>query len=170
MGILSIILRSADSKKGQMTLRRLPNAAFSISMLLTTLGLPAQSPTGPDFNALRKSWVHSLETRDLQASLAAYAGDAVFTSADGTHVSGQELRQLYETVFKAFRATITMTPRATEFSGRLAYEAGSYDETVVVTESGTRKHFSGDYLTIYRNAGKAKWLIVQQVWTEAPGK
>jgi ketosteroid isomerase-like protein len=153
-----------------MTFRRLPYSVLLTLTLLTAPRIHAQSPPGPDFNVLRKSWVHCLETRDLQASLAAYASDATFTNPDGTHASGKELRQLYETVFKTFRAKITMTPRASEFSGNLAYEGGSYDETVTLTGSGERKHFQGDYLTVYRHTGKANWLIVQQVWTAAPGK
>jgi len=32
------------------------------------------------------------------------------------------------------------------------------------------KHFSGDYLTVYRWTDSGRWLIVEQVWTEATGK
>lgn len=131
--------------------------------------LCAQQPPGPDFNSLRQLWIQNLEARKLEPALALYAADATFVNADGTHVAGAGLRNLFETVFREFRATITMTSRASEFSCNLAYESGSYDERVTVSATGEQKRVTGDYMTIYR-ASRDKWLIAQQVWTQAPGK
>ncbi len=141
-----------------------------LSFLAAPPALFAQQSAAPDFNALRKTWIQDLEGRKLGPAIALYAGDAMFINADGSHVTGDGLRKLFETVFTNFRARITMTSRASAFSGVLAYDSGNYDETITVAATGEQKHLTGDYLTVYRRGAVDKWLIVQQVWTQAPEK
>lgn len=126
----------------------------------------AQS-SAPDFAALRSLWIADLEGKRLEPALACYAPGAVFTNADGTHVSGEGLRELYKSVFRNFDASIEMTPRTTTASGELAYEAGSYAEEIVDRATHAGQHLSGDYLTVYRRES-GRWLIVEQVWTLVP--
>ena len=144
--------------------------ALVLVMLLVSALSWAQSATRPDFNGLRNQWVQKLESRDLAGSLALYSGDATFTNPDGTHVSGAAQANLFATVFQSFQAKIVMTPRSDAFSGALAYEAGSYAEDLIATADGKQTHANGDYLTIYRRTDAGKWLIVEQVWTEAAPK
>jgi ketosteroid isomerase-like protein len=139
-------------------------------MLLASALSWAQSATKPDFEGLRNDWVQKLESRELAGSLALYSGDATFTNPDGTHVSGASLANLFQTVFQSFRAKIVMTPRSDAFSGALAYEAGSYAEDLITIADGKQVHVNGDYLTIYRRTDAGKWLIVEQMWTEAAPK
>ncbi len=51
---------------------------------------------------------------------------------------------------------------ATEQSGKLAYESGEYQQTVV--SGGHRIDANGHYLLILRNQN-GRWLIVEQMWT-----
>ncbi|MFY9856176.1 MAG: nuclear transport factor 2 family protein [Terracidiphilus sp.] len=139
-------------------------------MLLASALSWTQSATKPDFEGLRNQWVQKLESRDLAGSLALYADDATFANPDGTHVSGAALANLYKTVFESFHAKIVVTPRSDAFSSSLAYEAGSYAEDLVAIANGKQIHVSGDYLTIYRRTAAGKWLIVEQMWTEAVPK
>ncbi len=144
--------------------------ALVLVMLLALALSWAQSATRPDFNGLRNQWVQKLESRDLAGSLTLYSDDATFTNPDGTHVSGAALDNLYKTVFQSFQAKIVMTPRSSAFSGALAYEAGSYVEDLTANADGKQIHVNGDYLTIYRRTDADKWLIVEQIWTEAAPK
>ena len=141
--------------------------ALLVSAALLPLSSLAQTTAAPNFERLRHRWVQELESQDLDGSLALYAKDATFTNPDGTHVSGVALRNLYKTVFESFRSKILMNPRSKATSGSLAYEAGSYAEDLTAIGTGTKKHVTGDYLTVYRREDSGAWLIVEQVWTQA---
>lgn len=121
---------------------------------------------------LRHDWVTALEAQNLEASLALYAADANFINPDGTHTkSAAELRKLYTTVFAAFTAKIKLVSRTTGQSGNLAYDSGSYTETLAERGQPAGQGFHavrGDYLTLYRHDPDDRWRIVQQVWTQAP--
>jgi ketosteroid isomerase-like protein len=145
-------------------------SALVLAILLSAPSLRAQSAAPPDFASLRKAWVQKLESRDLAGAMALYSLDATFFNNDGTHVSGDALRDLFQSVFRSFHARITMTPRTHGFSGFLAYESGSYVEDITASDNGRRTHLEGDYLTIYRRIGAGPWLIVEQMWSEAPHK
>jgi ketosteroid isomerase-like protein len=67
----------------------------------------------------------------------------------------------------SFTSDIELRSIKAEFSGELAYDSGDYSETVTSVKDGTRTAIRGDYLTIYKRGADKKWLIVQQVWTEA---
>jgi len=121
------------------------------------------------FDGLRNDWIADLEAHRLQPSLDLYASDAVFINPDGTHSIGSAaIRSLYESVFAAFDAQIRMVPMSHQLSGNLAFESGTYTEQTVERRTQKVQNVHGDYLTVYRLEKPNRWLIVQQVWTEAP--
>jgi uncharacterized protein (TIGR02246 family) len=138
-------------------------------LICSTASLHSQSSAPVE--QLRQTWVKDLEARSLEASLALYAPDATFINPDGTHASTPEaLRQLFTFVYGGFTAKIQLISRSTGGSGDLAFDSGSYTETVTEVASDPGKgvhHLSGDYLTVYRREPDGRWQIVQQAWTEA---
>jgi ketosteroid isomerase-like protein len=82
------------------------------------------------------------------------------------------LRQLFQTITTTMDSDLAFTSERVEISGDLAYDSGTYKETLVTRATGKVQHTSGDYLTVYRRTkapnGNAVWLIVEQVWTGAP--
>lgn len=79
------------------------------------------------------------------------------------------LRQLFQTITTTFDSDLTFNSQRVEVSGDLAYDSGTYTETIVTRATGKTQHMAGDYLTVYRREraanGNALWLIVEQVWT-----
>jgi uncharacterized protein (TIGR02246 family) len=143
-----------------------------LTLLLLAASLtPALHAQSAPFEQLRQTWVDDLEGRDLEASLALYTPDATFINPDGTHAATPaEIRQLFSFVYAAFQAKIQLTSRSTNTSGDLAFDSGSYTETI--TERGAQPgqgihHLNGDYLTVYHHDPDGRWRIVQQAWTDS---
>ena len=79
------------------------------------------------------------------------------------------LRQLFTTITATFDSDLTFTSQRVEISSELAYDSGTYKETLLNRATGKAQNMTGDYLTIYRRTkaanGNAVWLIVEQIWT-----
>lgn len=122
-----------------------------------------------DFLApLREKWARDLKEKNIDASVAGFAPDAEFIGPDGSRVRGTAaLRALFETITKIYDSDLTFYSWQKQVSGDLAYDSGTYRETLILRASGERQHSSGSYLTIYRRGADGHWLIVEQVWTGA---
>jgi ketosteroid isomerase-like protein len=142
-------------------------------LLLLALQAPAATPspaTDHDpFAALRDQWAKDLHGKFVEDSLAQYAPDADFISDTGRTHGMAALRQLFTTITKTFDSDLAFTSQRVEVSGDLAYDSGTYKETLLNRATGKTQNMAGDYLTVYRRTkapnGNALWLIVEQVWT-----
>lgn len=139
-----------------------------LSALLPILSAAAQTPA-PPFAQLRAAWIADLQSHKLDHSLTLYAPDASFLAPDGTHADGtRRIRALFETVFAAYDAKITLTSRATAAAGDLAYDSGTFAENITDRSTHAAQTLHGDYLTVYKRSPDGQWRIVQQAWTGAP--
>jgi len=141
--------------------------------LFLALQAPAAPPRAADpFAALRDQWAKDLHAKHIDDSLAQYADDADFISDAGRTHGMPALRQLFQTITATMDSDLAFTSERVEISGDLAYDSGTYRETLITRATGNAQHASGDYLTVYRRTqapnGNAVWLIVEQVWTGAP--
>jgi len=92
-----------------------------------------------------------------------YAPDAIFFSTDGARFAGAAaIRDFFQKTLATNTPTLHMRRVATEQSGKLAYESGDYQETIV--SGGKRMEARGDYLLVLRNQN-GHWLIAEQMWT-----
>jgi ketosteroid isomerase-like protein len=141
---------------------------------LLLLLLALQAPTTPaatndPFAGLRDQWAKDLHAKHIDDSLAQYAQDADFISDQGRTHGMAALRQLFTTITTTLDSDLTFTSQRVEVSGDLAYDSGTYTETLLTRATGKTQHMAGDYLTVYRRTqagnGNAVWLIVEQVWT-----
>jgi ketosteroid isomerase-like protein len=141
---------------------------FLLFFAILTQTVPGQQPV--PFPQLRQTWIAALESRDLKASLALSTPNAAFIDPDGTRAATPDaLRQLYTSVlFNSFTSKIQLTSSSTDQSGDLAFDSGSYAETVTERANQAVHHWAGDYLTVYRRSPDGRSRIIQQVWTQAP--
>jgi ketosteroid isomerase-like protein len=143
-------------------------------MLLLAFQVPGAAKPAPatdqdPFAALRDQWAKDLKGKFIDDSLAQYAPDADFISDEGRTHGAAALRQLFTTVTKTFDSDLAFHSERIEISGELAYDSGTYKETLLNRATGKAQPMAGDYLTVYRRTklpnGNAVWLIVEQVWT-----
>jgi ketosteroid isomerase-like protein len=139
--------------------------------LVLILAMVVQSAGDDGFGRLREDWARNLHEKRVDASLAEYATDGEFLQPDGEQVKGTAaLRHLFETITKTFDSNLKFTSSRVEASGDLAYDSGTYRETLVTRASGKRQEMRGSYLTVYRRGNDGAWLIVEQAWTGGPAE
>jgi ketosteroid isomerase-like protein len=131
---------------------------------LAIISLGAQTvPAVPDIGAL---WAADWSAKKLDHVMTLYATDAVFFATDGHRFAGAPtIRDFFKTTLATNDASIHMHRVATEQSGKLAYESGDYQETIV--SGGHSTDYKGDYVLVLRKQN-GHWLIAQQVFTGAP--
>jgi ketosteroid isomerase-like protein len=138
-------------------------------MVRLTILLAFMLPPGDDFARLRSEWALNLHEKHVEASIAEYAPDAEFIDPSGARVRGAtELRQLFTTITQTFDSDLHFTSVRTELSGDLAYDSGTFDETLLTKATGKTLQSKGSYLTIYRRSKDGVWLIIEQIWTGTP--
>lgn len=145
--------------------------------LIFATGLVAQTPQGGKltrrgsssdavFAELRQQWARNLHDKRIDVSVGEYAIDAEFIQPDGTRVRGSDaLRKLFEMVTTTFDSELVFDSQRVDASGDLAYDSGTYRETLVQRASDKHQNSTGSYLTIYRREPNGAWLIVEQAWT-----
>jgi ketosteroid isomerase-like protein len=118
------------------------------------------------FAQLREQWAQNLREKKIEASVAEYAADGEFIQPDGGRIHGTNaIRRLYETITVTFDSSLVFDSQRVETSGDLAYDSGTYRETLIVRANGKRQQSQGSYLTVYRRNSSGTWLIVEQVWS-----
>jgi ketosteroid isomerase-like protein len=136
------------------------------ALLLAVLSLCAETAaTTPDIGAV---WGSDWSAKRLDHVMTLYASNAVFFTTEGGRFAGAPaIRDLFQKTLATNDPTIHMHRVATEQSGKLAYESGKYEETIV--SSGHRSDVQGHYLLVLRNQD-GRWLIVEQMWTGGPSQ
>lgn len=129
--------------------------------------LPYPDASNDAFASLRQQWVRNLHDKSVDASLGQYAPDAEFINPDGSRVRGTtELRHFFETITTTYDSDLVFDSKKVELSGDLAYDSGTYQESLTVRATGKAQQASGSYLTVYHRKN-GSWLIAEQVWTGA---
>jgi len=125
-----------------------------------------QGNAGDAFAPLREHWARDLHDKRVDASVAEYAPDAEFINPDGGRIKGATaLRQLFETITRTYDSDLVFDSLRIQVSGDLAYDSGTYQETLFLRAAGKRQQSSGSYLTVYQRGKDGTWLIAEQVWT-----
>src|SRR6202000_2850699 len=125
--------------------------AGRIIRLAPLLVFVLQASDGNQFTPLREQWAHNLHDKRVEASIAQYAPEADFHDPTGVVTHGTAaLRALFQTVTDTFDSDITFLDHRSDISGKLAYDAGIYNETMVTRATGQKHQVHGTYLTVYR--------------------
>jgi uncharacterized protein (TIGR02246 family) len=140
---------------------------FAFLLLTGTLwALPAQTAVADEIGNIREEWARDLHDKQLDRIMKLYAPDAVFLSPDGSRVTREAaIRELMKKVMSAVTSNIALSGITTESSGNLAYDSGSYKETLVPTAGGPSQEMQGHYVIVFKRQADGKWRIIQQVWT-----
>jgi ketosteroid isomerase-like protein len=132
---------------------------------LLALLIALQATPGDPFAGLRLEWARDLHDKKVDASVALYTEDADFISDAGRSHGTAAIRSLYQRITTTFDSNMTFTSQHVEASADLAYDSGTYTETLVARATGKSQHMAGDYLTVYRRGKDGRWRIAEQVWT-----
>lgn len=137
--------------------------------LALMLAFALQSTGNDALAGLRNQWARNLHDKLIEASVAEYAPDASFIDPTGNRVHGAAaLRKLFQTIITTYDSDLVFTSERVETSGDLAWDSGTFRETLITRATGKRQESSGSYLTVYRRTKDGAWLIVEQMWAGPP--
>jgi uncharacterized protein (TIGR02246 family) len=136
-----------------------------VSLMLcgTASGAALQTPS-----SLTTIWVDDWRAADLDAVMMLYAPDAVFHPGTSERWSGTAaIRKNFAGILAKFRADPHLTSIQTGISGDLAYDNGTYEETIrPLAPKAKPMRFKGEYLFLFRRDAKGNWRILEQMWTQ----
>lgn len=113
---------------------------------------------------LRERWEVDWNGKRLDDIMTLYVDDAVFLRPSAERTAGrQAIRSLFAKVLSTNTPHIVFHPITIERSGNLAYDCGTYEETIV--SNGATRATHGDYLLILKREN-GEWRISRQAWTD----
>lgn len=121
--------------------------------------------------AVRERWEADWNGKRLDDIMTLYTDDAAFLRPTAERTAGLEaIRSLFAKTLAVNTAHIVLHSITIERSGNLAYDSGTYEETIA--SGGVTRAGRGDYLIILKRQSNGQWLIAQQTWTDygPPGK
>jgi ketosteroid isomerase-like protein len=155
---------------------KISRSAALLALALLTLASSTPAPVTKPLTGVAKEianargqWIQELRAKHLDLFLKLYTPDAVFMQPTGERLFGVAALR---TLFKKKMSSVTSNPGLKsldeEDSGDLAFDSGTYTETLTPTSGGEPQEIAGSYLTIYKRQPSGtgnKWLIIEQAWT-----
>jgi len=145
---------------------------FLCRLLLMSAAVLFAAPTSkPDAASeaiakVRAEWAQDLHEKQFDKIVQLYAPDAAFLLPSGDRIVGrQAIRDLMKNIMSIFTSEITLNSMVVEHSGTLAYDSGTFSETLVKVSDGSKTESKGSYLMVLKRQADGNWLIAQQVWT-----
>ncbi len=116
---------------------------------------------------LSQQWAGYWNAKNLNAVMMLYAPEPVFHPTVGPTWEGAiAIRKSFAGLLKDFEPNITLHSVRSETSGTLAYDSGTYDETIARVKGGAPIKARGSYLFLFQRQKRGDWKILEQTWTE----
>lgn len=127
----------------------------------------ASAAQARDLADLSQRWSGYWNAKNLDETMALYAPDAVFLPPVGKAWHGTaEIRKRCAGVLAVYEPHIELTSRHSEKSGSLAFDSGTYEETLNPVKGGRSVHAKGSYLFLFKRGRDGRWRILEQSWNE----
>ena len=99
--------------------------------------------------------------------MSLYAPNAVFMPQSGERWSGvAEIRAHFAPMLPKYKADLHLRSVRVENSGALAFDSGTYSETIVeLGKKAAPMRFRGNYLFVLRRDTSRRWKLIEQTWT-----
>lgn len=116
---------------------------------------------------ISQQWAGYWNAKNMKAVIALYAPEPVFHPTVGpTWEGAAEIRKNFAVLLKDYDPDITLHSLRSETSGMLAYDSGTYDETIARVKGGAPIKARGSYLFLFQKQKRGGWKILEQTWTE----
>jgi uncharacterized protein (TIGR02246 family) len=117
---------------------------------------------------LSQQWAGYWNAKNLDAAMTLYAPDATFLPTQGKAWHGAaEIRKNCAALLAVYDPHIALHGEAGDVSGTLAYDTGTYEETIDPVKGGKSIAAKGNYLFLFRRGKDGRWRIIAQSWTSA---
>src|SRR3989442_13193131 len=143
-----------------MRLLLLPVATFA---LFTACTVAIENPQDlarelRNVGLVHENWAADLNDKRIDQIMTLYADDAVFLRPTLDRATGWTAsRSLFQKTLATNTPHIVFHPITIERSDNLAYDCGTYEETIL--SNGVSRAARGDYILILRRQSDGRWLI-----------
>ena len=135
---------------------------YAAAGMMTGEAQAAPSPT-----ELSSVWAADWSTKNLDAIMQLYAAEPVFLPTVGASWNGTAaIRRNCVGLQAKFNPHILVHSIWSAASGKLAYDSGTYEETLVPAAGGKTIHAKGNYIFIFQRRANGPWKILEQTFTE----
>src|SRR5579859_7746648 len=133
---------------------------------LVLLGLSQAVHGAGTMGALSTEWAADWSHKDLEAVMALYAPEPVFLPAAGPRWTGTgTIRKNFADILARYNSHIELHSVDSQVSGDLAFDSGTYEETILPIKEGKPIHAQGNYLFVFQLQKDGHWKILEQTWT-----
>jgi len=116
---------------------------------------------------ISQQWAGYWNAKNLDAVMTLYAPEPTFMPTIGEAWTGTtSIRKAFAGVLEVYDPHIVLRSLRSETSGTLAYDSGTYDETIAPVKGGAPIQASGFYLFLFQKQKRGGWKILEQAWTE----
>ena len=134
-----------------------------VFLALLLLAGPASAATP---SALSAQWAADWSAKKLDAVMAGYAPQPVFLPTIGPRwVGAAAIRKNCAGLLATYNPHIVLRSLETQASGDLAYDSGTYDETLLPVKGGKPIAAKGGYLFMFQKQTNGDWKILEQTFS-----
>jgi uncharacterized protein (TIGR02246 family) len=117
-------------------------------------------------DTLSAQWATQWNAKNLAAVMELYAPRPAFLPTIGPRWAGTDnIRKNFSGLLTTYDPHISLRSIASENSGELAYDSGTYDETITPVKGGKPIASKGSYLFLFQRQPDGSWKILEQTWT-----
>jgi uncharacterized protein (TIGR02246 family) len=139
-------------------------AIYALACVAATAGTTvyAQAP-----QSLSTEWAADWSSKNLEAVMKLYAPEPVFLPTVGAGWEGTDsIRKSFAGILAIYSPHIVLHSSKSQTSGDLAFDSGTYDETITPVKGGKPIPAKGGYLFVFQKQKDGGWKILEQTWTE----
>jgi uncharacterized protein (TIGR02246 family) len=131
---------------------------------MQSLGAPVHLTPVTDIS---QQWAGYWNAKNLDGVMKLYAPQPAFLPTVGEAWNGTEaMRKNFAVLLKNYDPHIELHSSKTATSGTLAYDTGTYDETIDRVKGGEPIIAKGNYLFLFEHERRGGWKILEQTFTE----
>ena len=136
---------------------------FHVTAALAMFCVPAMASVAD----VSQEWAGYWNAKNLNGVMKLYAPEPVFLPTVGPAWDGTDvMRENFAGLLKNYDPHIELHSLKTGMSGDLAYDTGSYDETIDRVKGGAPIIAKGNYLFLFAREKHGGWKILEQTFTE----
>jgi len=140
--------------------------ALAVARLLIAPAIAAPMSVTP-VTDISQQWAGYWNAKNLRAVMTLYAPEPVFHSTVGPAWEGAvAIRKNFAGLLKNYDPDVTLHSERSQTSGTLAYDSGTYSETIARVKGGAPIKARGSYLFLFQKQKRGGWKILEQIWTE----
>jgi|SRR5580704_18368374 uncharacterized protein (TIGR02246 family) len=118
-------------------------------------------------NSLSAEWASDWSAKKLDAVMTLYAPEPVFLPTVGLRWVGLGMiRKNFGQLLAEYNPHIALHSINADSSNNLAYDSGTYEETITPVKNGRAITTKGAYLFVFQRQKDGDWKILEQTWTD----